>query len=327
MKRSCQERYSHFVELEQGVVVAMLCERVLDLFDAFVVLVGPVAVDVELGEARQVKLDGGSELKEHLAVQIAVLHLNSLKSRVGAVCESAENKGTAFRLEEAVGEVERLELGPFGQTSGDGARTSESSGVVLKIEDLEIGTGGEAVADGLDSFHTDTVLEHADLDQPAVSCVCFGPHGCRAILETVTSADNGAKLGLETLCLEVLSSFIEGICNDGTTGDAEAVVVELEDGEAVVVLEEVDHGLSGSATEGVVGEVELHEAGVVCESIAEGSKRVGNLGDQSTCEDVGKVGDLCMRHFCTSGGTGRGRRRRWSEVDRHDEAGDGRDSP
>lgn len=97
---------------------------------------------------------------------------------------------------------------------------------------------------------------------------------------------------MEALCVEVLCSLVESFGDYGTASNTETVVVEFEDGEAVVVLEEVDHGLGRSATESIVGQIDLYKAGVVGESIAEGTESVRNLCDESAGEDVGKVGDF-----------------------------------
>ena len=284
--------YSHFVQFKEGVIMTMLGKRTLDLFDAFVVFVGPVAVDVELGEAGQVELDGTAELVENLSVEVTVLNLDSLERRVAAVGESTKDERTTLGFEETVGEVQGPKLRPLGKASGNGARTSEGCGVVLQIKNLKVGARGKTLADSLNTLHANTVLEHANLDKPAVCCVCLCPDGCGAVLETVASANYSTKLGFETFGLEILCGFIEGFCDNGTASDTETVVVELEYGEAVVVFEEVDHGFGGSTTKSIVGQVELYEASVICESIAKGSECVWNLGDESSCEDISKVGDL-----------------------------------
>jgi hypothetical protein len=42
----------------------------------------------------------------------------------------------------------------------------------------------------------------------------------------------------------------------------------------------------------MVGEVELVEGGVLLKGVAERTARKGDLGDETTREDVGEVGDL-----------------------------------
>jgi hypothetical protein len=61
------------------------------------------------------------------------------------------------------------------------------------------------------------------------------------------------------------------------------------------VAEEGDEGVNAASAEGVVGQVELVEGGVLLEGVAESSESEGDLGDETTGEDVGKIGNLCWR--------------------------------
>jgi hypothetical protein len=66
------------------------------------------------------------------------------------------------------------------------------------------------------------------------------------------------------------------------------------------VCEKGHDGVDAASAESIVGEVELVEGGVLLRGIAERTERKGDLGDETTREDVGEVGDLCW-WGCISG--------------------------
>jgi hypothetical protein len=74
----------------------------------------------------------------------------------------------------------------------------------------------------------------------------------------------------------------------------ETIVVQFEHGKAPAVREKGHDGVDAASAESVVGEVELVEGGVLLEGVAERTERKGDLGDETTREDAGEVGDLCL---------------------------------
>lgn len=112
------------------------------------------------------------------------------------------------------------------------------------------------------------------------------------IFQPIPSADNRPQIRRDALLLGDQSRFEESIGDDGAACGSEAVVVEFEDLEGAVAGEEGDHRVNGTTAIGVVAQVDLDETCLVDERITEGGQGLRDFGDQTTGEDVRKVGNL-----------------------------------
>lgn len=125
-----------------------------------------------------------------------------------------------------------------------------------------------------------------------MGCERVGPDGGGPIFETVTPADNGAKIGGFPLCFAELRRFMECRGDDRTARRSETVVGELESLEGSIVGEEGHHGIDRATTESIITEIDLDQGGLVNERVANRGQRERDFGDQASSEYVCKVCDL-----------------------------------
>jgi hypothetical protein len=131
------------------------------------------------------------------------------------------------------------------------------------------------------------VLERA-VDGEGV-CPCGGT----PIFELVAATRDRPERALLPLLLAEPRTLPQRICNHFAFRRAQTVIVQLEDGKAPAVWKKGHDEVDAASAESIVGEVELVEGGVLLRGVAERTERKGDLGDETTREDVGEVGDLC----------------------------------
>lgn len=128
-------------------------------------------------------------------------------------------------------------------------------------------------------------------------CLCPGLHA--AILKSVTAADDRLEVG--DVCATLLAGLLLLVVKlRKCVGDVhacfrpETVVVQVEVLEGNVRGEKVGDGLVGVDAESIVVQVdsgEVRKVGDLCEQVSE---RFGDLVEEATREDVGKVGNLSI---------------------------------
>ena len=107
-----------------------------------------------------------------------------------------------------VGEVEGMEVRPWHQCFCPGfyARqfAVDSEGVILKTDVFDIGASSQTSSKSRDSVHPDPILYHPNLDKCPMFSESFGPFGCRAILQAITTTNNT----LTTFFLQPYSTWL-----------------------------------------------------------------------------------------------------------------------
>lgn len=114
----------------------------------------------------------------------------------------------------------------------------------------------------------------------------------RAVFETVAATYDSTQPRRLVLFLREPRRLCERVRDDFAAGGPEAVVVQPEDFERAVGREEGDDGVDGASAERVIAQVYLDERRLVLERVAYRGESLWNLVDQTTGENVGKVGDL-----------------------------------
>jgi hypothetical protein len=119
-------------------------------------------------------------------------------------------------------------------------------------------------------------------------CPCCGT----SVLQSVLSAGDRPEGALLALLRAEPRALPQRIRDPFAPSGPQAAVIQLEDGKAPLVCEKGHDGVNAASAESMVGEVELVERGVLLRAVAERTERKEDLGDETTREDVGEVGDL-----------------------------------
>jgi hypothetical protein len=144
----------------------------------------------------------------------------------------------------------------------------------------------------LDSLWPDSVLNHLDGLQGLVGGVGSGPSLHGSILETITTANNGFERGQAGVGGLESGKVLDGVGDDGSSGGSKSVVVQEKVAERTGLGVEVAENLGETASKRVVREIDGVEFREGEESGKKRGKSIGDFGNQTSSEDVGRVEDL-----------------------------------